>query len=435
MLTLKIPYICQNEKFQDTLLELRTVQSSFVRSAYQLFRSGLKQYDVQKDTDLHSKFLLSSWLKQSALYEAKAIQERFKDQKIIFGGKKNFYDRLNGKISKEKYKNLRLNKLYSIGESSKNGNRLFTLNINENQIIFKPAKGIKYVLNLCNLRANWKNKLLKLQERTDLKKIPYTVKLDDKFIYLTFEEPKLIKTKRINGRFIGIDMNPSNIGLSIIQQKDDQIKILYTREWSLDKIIKEIKSLRLPSSDPKVKHLNEKLRHETIEISKEIEGIANGWNCKGIFIEDLKFKVGNSEFGRSFNRLTKNLWKRKLFVENLRKRSKINNLDFYEVMPQYSSQIGNLMYDYTDPVNASIEIAKRGAQVIFEKIKKNRKFYPDFTLSLLKDQWKEHFKRCKSWKEVFSEIKNSGLKYRVSDVNAAVFSFKCTKSKIFYYCF
>ena len=101
----------------------------------------------------------------------------------------------------------------------------------------------------------------------------------------------------------------------------------------------------------------------------------------------------------------------------------------------YSSVIGNLMYNYTDPINASIEIARRGAQVIFEKNKKLRKFYPNYMISLLKDQWKEHFRDCLEWKEVFNKLKNSGLKYRVSaaDINVGkVFQLNSLKSRIVY---
>ena len=89
----------------------------------------------------------------------------------------------------------------------------------------------------------------------------------------------------------------------------------------------------------------------------------------------------------------------------------------------------------TNPINASIEIARRGAQVIFEKDKKHRKFYPNYTISLLKDQWKEHFRDCLDWKQVFNKLKNLGLKYRVSavDINIGkVFQLNSLKSRIVY---
>ena len=78
--------------------------------------------------------------------------------------------------------------------------------------------------------------------------------------------------------------------------------------------------------------------------------------CKSVFIEDLCFKTSSSI--KISNRKNKNLWKRELFINNLTKRLNILGIRIYSVNPAYSSFIGNLMYDYTDAVNASIEIEK-----------------------------------------------------------------------------
>jgi len=96
-----------------------------------------------------------------------------------------------------------------------------------------------------------------------------------------------------------------------------------------------------------------------------------------------------------------------------------------------TSFIGNLNYNYSDPINASIEIGRRGYEVI---ILKNKKFYPDF--SGLKDHWKEYFNQyhIKSWKEFFIKIKNSEMKYRVPlNKSFNVLSHLSKKSKICYY--
>lgn len=433
MVTLKIPYICIDEGFVDTLLELRTLQSSYVRSAYQLFKAGQNQYEVQKNESLQTRFGLGSWLRQSGLIEAKSIHKRNGDSKVIFGGKRLFYERLKGKITAEVWKEKRLSPLYVIGERMQSGNRLFKLNISNSSIIFKPSSRNHFNLQLPILRNNWKRKLETLQAKAELKELPYTVRLDDKFIYLTFEEERKSKATVVEGRFLGIDLNPEHIGVSIIQNSNNRIKVLYTREYTVKKIVNEMKQLKVPSADPQLKHLHNKLNFETIEISKDIQSLAIQWNCKGIFVEDLSFK-GNANIGRKFNRLTKNFWKIQSLVLNLERRCKLSGLTFYKVSPQYSSVIGNLMYSYTDPINASIEIARRGAQVIFEKDKKNRKFYPDYSVNQLKDQWKEHFSDCIGWKQVFDKLKNLGMKYRVSaaDIDVGrVFQLNSIKSKVF----
>ena len=76
------------------------------------------------------------------------------------------------------------------------------------------------------------------------------------------------------------------------------------------------------------------------------------------------------------------------------------------------------MYDYIDPINSSIEIARRGYEII---INKSKKFYPIVWLKdSLKHQWKETISEMpNNWKELFNLIKNSKLSYRVSlkDVN------------------
>ena len=101
MITIKLPYKCQDETFNTSLNDLRRVQSSFVRSAYQLFQSGQSQFEVQKDNTLSSKFELGSWFRQSGLMLAKSIHTRNKDEKVIFGGKINLLKRAQGKLSKE----------------------------------------------------------------------------------------------------------------------------------------------------------------------------------------------------------------------------------------------------------------------------------------------------------------------------------------------
>ena len=156
-----------------------------------------------------------------------------------------------------------------------------------------------------------------------------------------------------------------------------------------------------------MKYFQNKLKFETFEISKSITKLAKQFNCNSVFIEDLHFK-GSSTIKIS-NRKNKNLWKRELFINNLTKRLNIEGIKLYSVNPAYSSFIGNLMYEYTDAVNASIEIARRGFEY---RIKKNKTgFYPKL---LVKHQWKEMATKYTDWKKFFIQVKNLKLKYRVS---------------------
>ena len=117
--------------------------------------------------------------------------------------------------------------------------------------------------------------------------------------------------------------------------------------------------------------------------------------------------------GHNLNRLCKNLWKRNLFVENLAKRVTLQGMKLFKVNPMFTSVIGNVQHSFVDPINASLEVGRRGFNVI---ISKNKQFYPTFAIKpSLNDLWKKQLgSGVNSWKELFKVIKNLELMYRVS---------------------
>jgi len=385
-----------------------------------MFFSGANVKDVQKSD--HLKTIapnIGSWFIQCGILDGKAVYTRNKSKKVIFGGKTNLLKRSKNKISKDVWRQKRLLPLVSQGEASKKGNRLFDLDIENNIITFKANRRNHFNLQLPELKTNWLNNLRILETRIELKQLPYTVKLDDKFIFITFNNPR-VKHTPVNRRVLGIDLNPSNVGISVIE--DD--KIIFTKEYDLSILTNRLLNSHFDKS------LNNKIKHEQLEISNDIFKVIRSYHVQHVFIEDLSIKNKNHEKGKRFNRLINNLWKRGLLEDNLTKHCKTINVKVYKVNPMYSSVIGNLMYDYSDPVNASIEIARRGLQVILEKRKIKRKFYPEFDLNSLKNQWKEYFKECQSWKEIFMEIKNSKMMYRVQQPSIAGYSLKSKQSGV-----
>ena len=389
MITYKIPY-----KSDYNFDELRKEYSSTVRYAYSRFLDGMNEKDIRLMFKLNFKGLKlsNSWLQQCGIREAKQIFKRFKSDKVIFGGKFNYNQRLKGKITQEEYRKKRLLPLNIQGEMLQYGNRMFDLDIPNQKIIFKLNRKNHIEINLPKIRKNWKNKLLQLQTRAEFKEQPFQIKIDSDFIYISFED-KNEKIYLKNNRYLGIDLNPSNIGISIIENNN----ILYTKEYSFDSIVKEILNSKISSDSKKSKHLQSKLNHELIQISKDIESLLKYWKFNFVFIEDLKFKQKDAGLGKTFNRITKNLWKRNKFIDNLKKRITFFGCKTFNVNPAYSSFIGNIQHAYSDPINASIEIARRGYEVIIEK---NKKFYPD--LNNVKDQWKEYLTEyIKTWKEFF----------------------------------
>ena len=404
MKTIKLPY-----KTTEDLTSILKQYSNIVRYSYNRFLDGKTEKDIRElSKSTNSIDLLNSWLIQCGIKDGKAIQTRFKNEKVIFGGKYNLINRLKNKITKDEYQLKRLSPINIQGEELKQGNRSFKLDIIENnQIIFKLSKNRHIELKLPNLRNNIKKELFKLQQLNEIKQnqkgYTYSIRLDLYNIYISFEEFKQESTKLNENRYLGIDLNPDTIGVSVLENN----KVIQTQEFSLKPIFNKILNEKLSSNSDRMKYFQNKLKFETFEISKSISMIAKQFNCKSVFIEDLHFK-GSSTIKIS-NRKNKNLWKRELFINNLTKRLNILGIKLYSVNPACSSFIGNLQHDYTDAVNASIEIARRGYKY---RIKKNKTgFYPNL---LVKHQWKEMATKFTDWKKFFIEVKNLKLKYRVS---------------------
>ena len=104
--------------------------------------------------------------------------------------------------------------------------------------------------------------------------------------------------------------------------------------------------------------------------------------------------------------------------------------------PVYTSFIGNILYDKFDPINAAIEIGRRG----MIKFIKGNKLYPELTDTIL-DTVVERFKfksfpdvqvikDCKSWIKLYEVMKKAGIRYRwqLKDINyscSSKFNKKC----------
>ena len=419
MVTLKIPYK-SNDEFKPFLTNLRREYSSLVRYSYNRLKEGISEKDIRNlHKSLNNIFKIDAWTKQCSINEAKQILNKNGENKVIFGGKSNTIKYLKGLINKETYKDKRLLPLNIFGEAANSGNRKFKLDLFNNKIIYKHSRKEHFELNIPKLRGSYKS----LYDLMDNPKT-YSVKLTDKHILISFEEVKHdLKLEEM--RYLGIDLNPEFIGISV--KEND--KILFTKLFKIKDLTDKIIKLKVSSQDKTFKRLNNKLNHEVLEISKNISDISKFWKCKWIFIEDLSFK-GKTTFA---NRKNKNLWKREILVNNLEKRCSINGQKMFKVNPAYSSFIGNLQWNYDDPVNASLEIARRGYECI---IKRSKQFYPELKLKEeLISQWKDkiNLDNFMNWKELFNSVKNLGLRYRVS--TDVVFSeFKTDRSYISYLC-
>ena len=161
-------------------------------------------------------------------------KDKKENHKSIFGGKRNFILNCKEKITKEQFSQKRLVSLYFQGETSPNGNRFFNLNILNNKIEFKYNKNLHFNLNL-KISKNQLKQLIELQDLCKQKKSKFTVILNENFINIIFDEIKHEVPNLIENRFIGIDMNPTNIGISVCEYKNNEIKLIDSFDFEFSK--------------------------------------------------------------------------------------------------------------------------------------------------------------------------------------------------------
>ena len=470
MKTIKLPIKFKIEEDLVFVKDLQRQFSSVVRWAYNRWKEGgLTEKEIRSQSkSLKSVDSLNSWLVQTAILEGKQIFKTFKSKQedslktfgktkkksknqkqifhfskvksLIFGGKRNLIDYQKGLITKEQYRDKKLMPVSSQGEVLHGGNRMYNFDFYNSLITLKLNKCKHIEIQLPNLHNNLFKELCQVQELCDRKQITVSVKLTYEFIYLTYEEPAWVKPiKLLDTRYLSVDMNPNNVGVSICENisADGDFKILETINFDLSGLtLKSGKS----SDSKKSVYLVNKLQQETIEIAKAVHQLSKKWNCKFIFLEDLNFKQGDSFKGKAFNRLTKNVWNRQLFTDNLEKRCKLQGQRLYKVNAAYTSTIGNLTQEFIDPINSSIEIGRRGYNCV---ILNNKKFYPELKTvkTICKELWKQTFRwdEIRDWKEIHEILKKSGLKYRVllADClkSVEVFSLNSIKSKVKFNCF
>ena len=382
-------YITNNSDLIKRLKSLNNVElmnswftQSAIKEAYQLFKSYQSKLDeynqkIERKQELLNKDKLT-YLEKKELKKLNKINK----PKVIFGGKINFIQRCKQQISKEAFKVKRLNPLYSIGTAKPyKGNRFFRITEDLTKVIFQPKCKEKYELILIGVTKGYKKILNKLYNLQQLKELPITYKLTSSHIYISFEEDKLYKDefdfKKIKDRYCALDLNPNYIGYSIIDWKSsNDFKIIDSGVYSF----KELNNLYFDlkgtdSSDKKKIWLNNKRNHEIIEVAKNLINKCCYYKVENFVVEDLNIKVCDRNKGKNYNRLCNNTWIRNKFLNNIQKRCKIFNINYLEVLPQYSSFTGNIIFRHLnlpDQVLSSIEISRRGFEFKHQYVLKDK---------------------------------------------------------------
>lgn len=448
IITLKIKYEV-DESNRSTVLAYIKNYNNVLRFTYNRVQENITSTkELTKLQKSMNNVFIDSHFKNSAVYEAKAIE----NDKIVFGGKKLFFSRMNNKITKEEYRLKKLVPLCSIGEADKKSNRKFTI-ADENTIIFKPDRYNHINLKLVNVGNNYKKTLSKLIKLQNTKQIPITYKLGLDFIYLSFDYSliKQNKYKTIKDRIIAIDLNPNYLGYSIVDWKSESnYKIIDSGVVNISKINAIDDNLHKASNDTKKLYINNKRKYEIIKIAYNLAKLAKHYKCECFSIEKLNIKTKNVGKGRKLNKLINNQWNRNTFINVLRKLINCSSTIFIEVEPVYSSILGNLIYrkeQLPDMVLSSIELGRRAYEFNNQyllKYKSHEKTVVFPKLELIKNRITQSLEELGSsikfgaYGELFAEIKKSKLRYRLSleDIpSSKVFSLFSYKSYLKLYKF
>lgn len=386
----------------------------------------------------------------------------------------------------ELFKDSRLLQFYIIGEANQTGNRFFNFIFSENKIIYKPFNGKKIeIIFTCSKR--YKKMLLRLQPLIDNKQIPITLSISSNQVCISFDdeilsgyfidkaerkkevtlinktnETKEKKTELIKdvykkyheslrkqkligkteGRYMAIDTNPYYIGYCIADKGKDGIKRIIEKGF-IDFSLLDI-NLGLASDDDLKIYQNNKRRFEINNTWKSLFEIANHYKVAHFVKEDID-NIGKKEasFSKEANRKNKNIWHRSITDWQIEKRCRMFGIELIPIEPCYTSFIGNLMYDYFDATNASIEICRRG-MFKFDK----GLFYPNITGTILdtmsmfiesqKIQLKQRdaqvFKDCKKWDGLYRIATDNAIRWRWDMEKvvkpSTVFSMSSKKSKV-----
>ncbi|MFW6219748.1 MAG: hypothetical protein ACOC33_02825 [bacterium] len=365
----------------NSLIELINKFNNVIRYAY---NRRIKD-NISKLSDLENLVksnmnnidcLDASWIK-CAVKKSSELQI---ENKLYFGGKSKFFKRKFKKIdSYSKSFPLEMR-----GSSNDKGNRKAKLI--DNKFIFKPYKGLLFEIEL-KLSKNEKRLLSIIKEESKLGENYFNFKINEKYVWISFNEPKLITYNSfLKDRYLGIDLNPNWIALSIMDKGEKEI-------------YKELFDLR--ELNKKDKH---KKRYELSLLNKRIINLCKGYNVETVCLEDLTIKSSNKGKGKGYNKLVNNDWNRNFIVNNLIKWLNINDIKYLMVNPYYSSFIGQMRNeeDY-DSIAASKEVALRG--YLLNKGINLKEYINDFLSSLVATRWKKMLPNINTYRELYNYFK------------------------------
>ena len=343
---------------------------------------------------------LGSWDLHCAAREGLRLRAAVPDGSMVFGGKSTLLRRQKGLIDNSEWKSQRHGRaLEIIGDRTRLGNRHFRLSRDARTCGVTFLKQ-KVTISLPKMNGKQGRLLRSVAKLADACQISVTFTLGRTHLSVTFDEMDLRrlqpgqtleqvkiaeqgasrkgrkrkdpsthyapnKGKRVPAeewpvhpewrdaipavanRAIGIDLNPSWVGISVVQVGDnpadlEQIKVL-------DHVLSRI---HVPfGADQSMQQVMANVATQTINL-------ARAWNVGLIVHEKGLGKLAWSKKSRSTQ--TINYWSRNALLSGLARRCRLADIEFRSVWGGYSSTIGNLFFDLPDACGAAAEIARRG---------------------------------------------------------------------------
>lgn len=382
MTTLKVKYECNSDL------------TPFLKECNKIKRIAFNLFKTEHDRNAINRIIKNSYninydlvdvsILEMQVSEADSLMKSCKERKqtkMTFGSLKEWKRFNKGIITKEEFFNIKNTQpvLFTGRSNESFGNRKIKLNINNKQIIFKRAKKNHYNLTIITSNSRWKL-LEKLQSYFEFNTTPITYKLDNNYIYITFDESILKEQEHhfIENRIAGLDLNPNYIAFTIKDFNNNSI---------IHKSVYDIAKL----NDT---HNKNKKDHEVVEIAKSISNLCKHYKVECVGLEKLTMSPKNHGKGRKLNRLLNNSWNRNKFANNLKKRLNILGIKNQEIVCAYSSTVGCLDHpEETDSIAAALEITRRCHVFLNRYIKKRKEFsdvdvmFPSFNRGLIKERW------------------------------------------------
>jgi len=328
----------------------------------ELYKSGKKK---PQKTDLEICLKGLNARLEKLQQKEKELQNHYNNDTVppaIFGGKKNFYERIKGNITNEEWKDLRSDQLYSRGDKTKKGN----LNA---RIVERDDKFYLEIADSLNMKSSGRNP--RMQAETGIpdkyfneimniiypgregKYFPYSIEVKRKngeyYVYLTYDKLvpgfELESTKPICADLIaGIDVNVDRIAVTIMTSQGNFLKskVFYCHE------------MEYVSSN--------KRNNMAGELAKEIINYLLEENVGAIVTEKLNFKNAH-DTNKKFNRLAHNFTRKKMLQAIIR-RGLRNGFEMKQINPAYTSVIGRFKHSKTYGLSvhegAALAIGRRG---------------------------------------------------------------------------